>query len=101
MLELDAKNYHAWSYRQWLVQSYDLWTGELEFTERLLREDLLNNSAWNHRLNAVCHLAKTADKSIPIEVIIREIEFAFVRIEFAIDNDSAWFVLEFVPSLFA
>jgi protein farnesyltransferase/geranylgeranyltransferase type-1 subunit alpha len=50
MFELDMKNYHVWSYRQWLVQRFDLWdSGELEATEELLEKDVRNNSAWNHR----------------------------------------------------
>lgn len=38
MLEHDAKNYHAWAYRQWVVQTHSLWEGELEFTEQLMCE---------------------------------------------------------------
>lgn len=50
MFELDAKNYHVWSYRQWLVRRFELWDqGELEATEKLIDEDVRNNSAWNHR----------------------------------------------------
>ena len=53
MFELDAKNYHVWSYRQWLVRRFELWDeGELEATEKLIEEDVRNNSAWNHRLEA-------------------------------------------------
>ena len=50
MFEADAKNYHVWSYRQWLVRRFDLWDkGELESTEEMLKMDIRNNSAWNHR----------------------------------------------------
>lgn len=50
MFEQDSKNYHVWSYRQWLVRRFELWDqGELEETARLIREDVRNNSAWNHR----------------------------------------------------
>lgn len=54
MFELDSKNYHVWSYRQWLVRRFGLWEGgsgraELEYVEGLIREDVRNNSAWNHR----------------------------------------------------
>ena len=27
----DAKNYHAWTHRQWVVRTFELWDGELEF----------------------------------------------------------------------
>ena len=49
ILDMDAKNYHAWSHRQWAVRTFALWDGELEFTNGMLMEDFRNNSAWNHR----------------------------------------------------
>ena len=68
-LERDAKNYHTWAYRQWILAHFagldnvadkqkagpgagqfpHLWDGELAYTEQLLNEDVRNNSAWNHR----------------------------------------------------
>lgn len=73
MFELDAKNYHVWSYRQWLVRRFDLWDeGELEATEQLIEDDVRNNSAWNHRFFVVsgCEPSKLEDKN----VVEREIE---------------------------
>ena len=32
----DAKNYHAWSNRLWVLKTYDMWAGELEFCTALL-----------------------------------------------------------------
>lgn len=54
MFSQDAKNYHVWSYRQWLVQHFSLWednpaSTELAYVEHLLDVDVRNNSAWNHR----------------------------------------------------
>jgi hypothetical protein len=50
MFELDQKNYHVWSYRQWLVKRFELWdAGEIEAIEQMLKTDVRNNSAWNHR----------------------------------------------------
>jgi protein farnesyltransferase/geranylgeranyltransferase type-1 subunit alpha len=45
----DAKNYHAWSYRIWLVERFQLWAGELEDVERMLDDDVCNNSVWSYR----------------------------------------------------
>jgi hypothetical protein len=49
----DGKNYHAWSYRQWLLStfghSHGLWAGELDRVHHLLSIDHYNNSAWNQR----------------------------------------------------
>ncbi|CAL5873760.1 uncharacterized protein PFLUO_LOCUS8042 [Penicillium psychrofluorescens] len=51
MLAQDAKNYHVWTYRHWLVRHYRLWDSprELEDVEALIKADVRNNSAWNHR----------------------------------------------------
>lgn len=67
----DAKNYHAWQFRIWLVRLClhrsshhsddaldaqnsvdvaDVLLKELAMTEKLIRQDELNNSAWNYRL---------------------------------------------------
>lgn len=49
-LSLDAKNIHCWQYRQWLLRHFGLpIDSELEYTETLLKNDVYNNSAWNHR----------------------------------------------------
>lgn len=92
MFELDAKNYHVWSYRQWLVQRFDLWEhGELEFTEMMLQKDIRNNSAWNHRWFVINGreakgIAGVADANIRD----REIEFAKTALAKAPQNRSAW-----------
>lgn len=55
-LNVDAKNYHTWSYRQWLLAYFadeDLWVDEIPFVEKLLKEDIRNNSAWHHRFFTV------------------------------------------------
>lgn len=48
----DQKNYHLWQYRQWLLLAFSDYCTidtELALTSRIIRKDLLNNSAWNHR----------------------------------------------------
>ncbi|KAJ5571976.1 hypothetical protein N7535_005636 [Penicillium sp. DV-2018c] len=51
MFAQDSKNYHVWTYRHWLVRHFKLWDSpqELEDVESLLKADIRNNSAWNHR----------------------------------------------------
>jgi protein farnesyltransferase/geranylgeranyltransferase type-1 subunit alpha len=49
IFQSDSKNYHAWSYRVWLVERFSLWEGELEYAESLLDEEVTNNSAWSYR----------------------------------------------------
>lgn len=73
MFEADAKNYHVWSYRQWLVRRFDLWEeGELESTEEMLKKDIRNNSAWNHRWFVVFGHDEKVIKDQ--EILNREIE---------------------------
>ena len=55
-LKEDEKNYHTWSYRQWLLAYFNddaLWEGEITFVEHMLQEDTRNNSAWHHRFFTV------------------------------------------------
>jgi protein farnesyltransferase/geranylgeranyltransferase type-1 subunit alpha len=51
-LQNDMKNYHTWSYRQWILAYFnddELWSHELDFVESMLESDVRNNSAWHHR----------------------------------------------------
>ena len=41
IFESDAKNFHAWSYRIWLVERFQLWEGELEFSDDLLKSSMV------------------------------------------------------------
>ena len=105
MFAQDYKNYHVWSYRQWLVKRFSLWdAGELEEAERLLRKDVRNNSAWNHRWFVVFGKYGKAVKSkkgkstdeqqsteeIPEAVWIREYEFVKSAIRLTPQNESPW-----------
>ncbi len=36
----DAKNYHVWSHRQWVLQRFNLWDGEIAFVEKLIDADV-------------------------------------------------------------
>ncbi|KAI0064281.1 protein prenylyltransferase [Artomyces pyxidatus] len=88
-LTLDAKNYHTWSYRQWLLAHYDraeMWAGELPFVERLLEEDVRNNSAWHHRFFVVFERGAEAGE----DIVKRELAFAKEKIALAPNNNSAW-----------
>lgn len=94
-LSKDAKNYHVWSYRQWLVRHFSLWDGELPYVESLLRSDIRNNSAWNHRWyivfgRPVPNGGIGEKQEVSAEVVDREIEYAKVAIWQAPQNQSPW-----------
>ena len=100
MFAKDAKNYHVWSYRQWLVRNFSLWDSELPYIESLLQSDVRNNSAWNHRWFVVfarhtdpskhCIKSGDADSEIPLEIIEREIGYTKAAISTAPQNQSPW-----------
>ena len=49
VLQVDGKNYHAWSQRQWVLRTAlpDPWDAEIQFAHSLIEADIRNNSAWN------------------------------------------------------
>ncbi|KAK4692625.1 protein farnesyltransferase/geranylgeranyltransferase type-1 subunit alpha, partial [Lecanoromycetidae sp. Uapishka_2] len=100
ILTKDAKNYHVWSYRQWLVRRFSIWDSELPYIESLLQADVRNNSAWNHRWFVVFgrhtdpekYSIKNGDvdSEVELEVVEREIEYAKAAILLAPQNQSPW-----------
>jgi protein farnesyltransferase/geranylgeranyltransferase type-1 subunit alpha len=105
MFGLDSKNYHVWSYRQYFVRKLDLFPSqsddpsELTTVERLLDQDVRNNSAWAHRFFIVFSdpghstegsKALERDEKLPEEIIEREIEFSKKQIRRAPQSQSGW-----------
>lgn len=98
MLAMDSKNYHVWSYRQWLVEHFSLWDDPEEWAcvERMIEADVRNNSAWNHRWflcfgqhaeeEAKEHGVKVVDE----DIVDREVGFAMDKIVLAPANESPW-----------
>lgn len=79
-LKVDAKNYHTWSYRQWLLAYFnddELWKGELDFVERMLTDDIRNNSAWHHRFFTVFQSGTRQGDEDRDEVLRRELAYVF------------------------
>ncbi|KAK3829707.1 MAG: hypothetical protein J3R72DRAFT_263117 [Linnemannia gamsii] len=91
-LQEDTKNYHAWSYRQWVLAHFGLgpwWVDELAYTEELIAEDVRNNSAWNQRYFVVTN----GKADVTEEDINREVQFAKSKIEKTPSNESPWVYL--------
>lgn len=88
MFDLDSKNYHVWSYRQWLVRRFNLFQdpAELTYVETLLWKDVRNNSAWNHRFFIVFGSATRPSE----DVITREVDYTQSAIYIAPQNPSPW-----------
>lgn len=87
----DAKNYHAWSHRQWIVLTVNnptIWDSELSYTDELIFQDGRNNSAWNHRWFA-SHRAKKVPL-LSYEKALLEAEYALKVAEMDPFNESPW-----------
>lgn len=69
--------------RQWLVRRFNLWDkGEIEYINTLLKKDVRNNSAWNHRFFVVFGREGEVSK----EIVDREIKY----------NCSLWLFMVFL-----
>ena len=82
----DAKNYHAWSHRLWVLRTYNDWGNELAYVATLHDDDVYNNSAWNHRHAVVAATTGPLDD----ETAGREVAYALARLPGAEENESAW-----------
>ena len=61
LLTLDGRNFHAWSYRIWVIAHLDK-TDELSFTKDRIEANFSNFSAWHHRANVwMASLQETQD----------------------------------------
>lgn len=110
-LSLDAKNYHTWAYRQWVLAHFgglhehdeklrapgagafpQLWDGELAFVDEMLAEDIRNNSAYNHRWFCIFGRGAEGRRISPSLQTTRdaEITYALEKIAMAPNNASPW-----------
>ncbi|KAL8697145.1 MAG: hypothetical protein Q9201_007280 [Fulgogasparrea decipioides] len=100
MLSKDTKNYHVWSYRQWLVRHFSLWdVSEIPYINSLLDLDVRNNSAWNHRWFVLFgrHVDPKSGRGMDEvgniaheDLIDREVAFTKGKIGLAPQNQSPW-----------
>ena len=100
MLAEDTKNYHVWSYRQYLARRLHNFTpAELAATEAFIDADVRNNSAWSHRFFLVFSDPETTtptshsterDPAVPPAIVDRELAYARAKIALAPQNQSPW-----------
>ncbi|KAG0304227.1 hypothetical protein BGZ98_005768 [Dissophora globulifera] len=89
--EDDSKNYHAWSYRQWVLNHFGRegapwWQEELDYVNDLLTIDIRNNSAWNQRF----FIVSLGPTPLTGDIVRREVEYATSKIERTPNNESPW-----------
>jgi len=96
ILEIDSKNYHGWSYRQWLMNRFNLFDQtELLYIDELLANDIRNNSAWNQRMfyfNNRPSILLDSDAE-------NEINYAIEKIKILPNNKCPWVYLKGIIEL--
>ncbi|KAI3629659.1 hypothetical protein MIR68_011094 [Amoeboaphelidium protococcarum] len=110
ILELDAKNYHAWSYRQYFLTLYiphddqddgaigrDIVDVEINYCKQLIELDVKNNSAWNHLWFVNYHIADQRKSNKYVGMTIEEqVEYCMENIRLSPGNESSWSYLRAV-----
>lgn len=66
------------------VRCFSIFDDELVYVDRLISDDVRNNSAWNQRFFVLKHTGFTPD------VLQREINYVMNRIRFVKNNESTW-----------
>lgn len=54
--------------RQWVIKEFKLWDDELSYVDKLLEDDVRNNSAWNQRFFVVSNTTDFSDDIVKEEV---------------------------------
>lgn len=68
------------------MKTFNLWEGEIEFTDKLLLEDIRNNSVWNYRFFVFENTVKDWDTKFRLQ----ELVYSFKMIIKAPNNEGAW-----------
>lgn len=71
ILDLDGRNFHSWSYRQWLRQSFGdlIEFDDIKYSEKLIMKDFSNYSAWFLRSWAVENTAALVEPEEELDLI--------------------------------
>ncbi|WFD31689.1 galactose-6-sulfurylase [Malassezia sp. CBS 17886] len=111
VLDVDAKNYHTWTYRQWVLAYFAglgpvdgqltspgagqfpaMWDAEPVYVDELLARDVRNNSAYNHRWFVMFARRAGNGAPPPADDVLRdsEVRYALGKLALAPNNASAW-----------
>jgi protein farnesyltransferase/geranylgeranyltransferase type-1 subunit alpha len=97
----------SWSHRQWICATFfgasGAWDGELEFAAAMIRKDVRNNSAWNHRwfsltkggglsfmVRSGTSVVSDDASAARLIVVSQEVDFALSAILLVSRNESSW-----------
>ena len=89
MFESDGKNYHAWSYKLWLVEKFQLYgEEEWDLVNEELQDQVTNNSLWSYR-----YFLTMKTKPYSLELVQSEVQYALEKLKLDYTNEAAWVYL--------
>ncbi|KAH7889917.1 rab-protein geranylgeranyltransferase [Phlebopus sp. FC_14] len=92
MLDVDARNFHAWNYRRYVLASMTTprpETFELAYTTRKISSSFSNFSAW-HQRSKVYYILWNTGQSDPVQSREEEFELVHNALYTDPDDQSAW-----------
>ena len=98
VLDHDGKNYHTWAYRQWILAHFGglgfrdesvsavgagqyphFWASDIAYADKMIQDDVRNNSAYNHRWYCIFGRAMHGRSELPAEMEeVRDAEIKYV-----------------------
>ncbi|KAJ2683452.1 Rab geranylgeranyltransferase [Coemansia spiralis] len=98
LLELDARNFHGWDYRRFVVSHMDdMDVAEFAFTTEQINRDCANHSAWHNRSKLLPGvLAKSGNVA---EMLVTEQSLVLNAIYTDPDDQNAWLYHEWLVSI--
>ncbi|KAL6949777.1 hypothetical protein ACO0QE_000438 [Hanseniaspora vineae] len=102
MLQLDARNYHGWAYRRYVVSQLEKMTGksrvlsEFEYTTEKINANISNYSAWHQRatLFPQMFISRNQDSEAVAKLISSEVLYITNGIFTDADDQSVWMYLK-------
>lgn len=102
MLELDARNFHVWHYRRYVVAEIEKATGkslvneEFAFTTTKINANFSNFSAWHNRAKLIPRLLQENSDINPTEFYKKELDYIRQAIYTDPDDQSSWIYQEWL-----
>jgi len=106
MLDKDRRNFHAWSYRRYLVARLEsdallgksLAEDEFAYTRQMIEKDLSNFSAWHNRSRLMLRLLAERNADDRTRAAFLEAEFSFIQnaLNVGPEDQSLWYYHRFL-----
>ncbi|KAK9473925.1 uncharacterized protein V1510DRAFT_413071 [Dipodascopsis tothii] len=96
MLEMDARNFHGWQYRRYVVDNIQQTTGkslvgaEFDYTTQKINANFSNFSAWHNRSKLIPTLLAESAGIDPRELLTKELALITQAIYTDPDDQSVW-----------